>query len=162
MDVKDIFAKMRNYINSNFSVYLVSRVYKEKFNESLNMMECHIDILDKEDKIEVFDLSSTTPVVEECVDYLMGILPTIKLDGMFRQFISDYVFVVYNWNNNVWKNNNFNSKLQYLQRFVNDGLSLNEITNVLNKLSRDLGRYKEWIPPSFELSRHYYNLLKEE
>lgn len=162
MDVKQVFVKMRNYVNSDFSVYLITQIYKKKFNESLNMMECHINILETESKIEVFDPSITPKVIEECINYLMNISTTTKLDSMFRQFVRDYVFVVYNWNSNVWKNNNFNSKVQYLQRFIENRLSLDETLNVLNVLSVDLGRYKEWLPPAFELSQHYYNLLKEE
>jgi len=162
MDVNIIFSKMEDYLESDFSVYVISGVHKEKFKKSLEMMWHHIDILENNGVIEDFDPLNTPRVIEECINHLMYVSLESKMTNMLAEFVNNYIFVVFNWNTNVWKNNNFNNKIQYLQRFVDGRLNLDEAVDVLNKLSLKLGRYKEWLPPAFELSRHYYNLLKED
>lgn len=162
MNVDTIFSRLESYLYSDFSVYIISRFYREKFQESLDLMWNHIHILERDEIIEDFDPKITPRTIEECINHLMNVSTEVKMDNQFRQFIERYIFIVHNWNNNVWKNNNFNHKIQYLQRFIENRLNLDETVDVLNKLSKKLGRHKEWLPPAFELSKHYYNLLKEE
>jgi len=162
MDVGNVFSRMERYLGSDFSVYLISKEYKDKFKESFELMWNHIQILERDEIIEGFDSINTPRVVEACINYLTNVSVEVKVDTMFKKFIADYVFIVHNWNNNVWKNNNFNYKIQHLQRVVENRLSLDEVSNMINGLSKNLGRDKEWLPPAFELSKHYYNLLKED
>lgn len=162
MNMNEIFNEMEWYLNSEFSTYLISVTYKDKFKESFKMLWEHITTLEKNEVIENFDPENTPRIIEECVNYLMLILSESNASDMLKQFIKNYVFITYNWNNNVWKNNNLNYKLNYLERFIEDGLTASEMVTVLNKISCKLSNFKNWLPPAFELSAHYYNLLKED
>jgi uncharacterized protein (UPF0248 family) len=162
MNMGEIFNEMEWYLNSDFSTYLISSMYKDKFRESFKMLWEHITMLENDEIIEDFDPKNTPRVIEECVNYLMIILSEFNMDGPLKRFVQNYVFITYNWNNNVWKNDSFDYKISYLQRFIEDSLNVSEISSVLNKISCKLSDYKNWLPPAFELSAHYYNLLKED
>lgn len=162
MNMNEIFNEMEWYLNSEFSTYLISVTYKDKFRKSFKMLWEHITTLERDEIVEDFDPENTPRVIEECINYLMLILSESNADDMLKQFVNNYIFISYNWNNNLWKNDTFNYKLNYLKRFIENSLTVSEMISVLNKISCKLSNFKSWLPPAFELSAHYYNLLKED
>ena len=158
MDVENTFVKMRSYINSDQSVYNISQSYKDRFIESLSLIKSHIDILNKEDKVDNYN----PKVVEECINYLKNVVVENEIDTIFIQFIEDYIFVVHNWNENVWKNNILRNKVKYIRRVIRGEMNLKELLFITKELDKRLSKFKKWLPPAFEVSSHYFNLLKED
>ena len=158
MDIELMFNKMYNYINSDLSVYTIRSKYKDKFNRSLNLIKSHIDILDNNDVIDAYD----PKIIEECIDYLRSIVIQNEITEIFNMFLHDYLFVSYNWNNNVYKNKSLDANIKFIYRCVDDHLTLKELVDILNTTANRLSEFKKWLPPAFKLSEHYYRLFKED
>jgi len=158
MDIELVFSKMYNYINSDLSVYVIRSEYKDKFNNSLDLIKKHINILDNDGTIDAYD----PKVVEECINYLKNVVTQNEINEIFNMFLHDYLFVSYNWNNNVYKNKNLNDTIKFLYRCVDDHLTLKELVSISNNISSRLSEFKKWTPPAFKLSEHYYRLFKED
>lgn len=158
MDIELMFDKMYNYINSDLSVYVIRSEYKDKFNKSLDLIKNHVNILDNDSTIDTYD----PKVVEECVAYLKEIVVQNEINEIFSMFLHDYLFVSYNWNNNVYRNKNLDDSIKFLYRCVDDHLTLKELVDISNNMSNRLSEFKKWLPPAFKLSEHYYSLFKED
>jgi len=161
MNSETVFKDLYNYIDSYELVYSISKTYKTKIKESIELIKSHIDILDQEKTIENFNPKTSPKVIEECLNYLNLVIIENKPNEQLNQFCKDYCFLTSNWNNNVLKNEIFHHKIQTILRIINKELTFNDHIRILKHLNKRVNNQLAWRPPSFELSQHYYNLLKE-
>lgn len=161
MDTEELFKKLDKYIDSYESIYIIHPKYKVKFHESISLMKSHIDILTQDKTIKNFDSTKTPQIIVECITYLNIVVSENKVNEELKKFCLDYSFLTSNWNQNVLKSNPLNSKIQYMLRVINNTLTVNDSLSILKHLNKKLEKQLNWRPPAFELSDHYYNLLKE-
>lgn len=161
MDTEELFKKLDKYIDSYESIYIIHPKYKVKFHESISLMKSHIDILTQDKTIENFDSTKIPQIIEQCINYLNIVVSENKVNEELKKFCLDYSFLTSNWNQNVLKSNPLNSKIQYMLRVINNTLTLDDSLSILKHLNKKLEQQLTWRPPAFELSDHYYNLLKE-
>jgi ATP-dependent Lon protease len=161
MDIENLFKKLDKYIDSYESAYTIHPKYKTKFHESISLMKSHIDILTQDKTIENFDSKKTPQIIEECISYLNITTSENQVNEKLKQFCLDYCFLTSNWNQNVLKSQPLNSKIQYMLRIINQTLTLTDSLSILKHLNKKLEKQLNWRPPTFELSDHYYKLLKE-
>lgn len=161
MDTEKLFKDIYQYVDSLDSVYIIGPSNKIKIRESLSLMKCHIEALSKDKEIKDFDPKTTPKIIEECLNFLHILVSEVELDESFCKFCSNYCFLSTNWNRNVFKNDIIDSKIQYILRVVTKALTVDDMLSILKHLDKKLKNQLSWRPPAFELSSHYYNLLKE-
>jgi len=157
-DVTNPFAICDLFINNPESAYVVGKKWKEQLNNTVKtMFEC----VEKIDKGESLGAFSYQPI-EECLNFLNSITVEKLNTKDLTEFIKAYIFLAHNVNQNTEKYDGVTRKIAYLQRYCDGALTFSETISLLKITSQRLYRWREWTPPSFRLSTHYYNLLKEE
>lgn len=158
MDIEELFKRLDNYLNSILSTYSISNMYKNKILESIKLIKCHIDILDQEKPLPEYDSQG----IKTCIFYLQILVSEIIVDDLLKQFCYDYCFLVQNWNNNVLKDDSLSKQIDFIIRKTHNNITFFETRDLLKHLTTKLEKQLEWRPPAFELSDHYYKLLKEK
>jgi hypothetical protein len=162
MNIENLFINLAKYLDTYDSVYMIYPQYKTKLHESISLMKDHIDILTQGKTIENFDSTTIPKIIEECINYLKIVVSENQVNDQLKQFCLDYCFLTSNWNQNILKNESLTLIIEYILRVINKTLTFNDSITILSHLNIKLLKQLEWRPPAFELSDHYYNLLKEE
>ena len=152
------FVVCDNYIKRPAGAYLFSQKWRDQFNETLALMfEC-VNRLEKDESLGRFSYRR----IEECLNFLTSLTFEKGRDDDLIDFMKSFLYIAYNINQNTFKYPAVNNKINYLQRYCDNALTYNELVNLLSSTTKRLAKWKEWTPPSFRLSGHYYHLLKEE
>jgi hypothetical protein len=147
------------YLNSKISIYNISPQYKDVLRSGLEMIKNCIESINKNDKPhEKFKYSD----IEKGLNILTQIITEIKNEKYFDKFVYDYTFLAHNVNMNTLKNNVVKNKCEYLDRYVHKSLLFNETLMMFNSITNKLAQWKTFVPPSFKLSEHYFNIIKED
>lgn len=157
MNKENPFDICQSYLDRPKSVYKISKNWKCKIEESLRLIDQTIIKLKKDENIDDFKFT----IIEEVLNLLTSLTVEVKTDDELKDFMHAYVFLAHNINENTFKYPGVTKKLQYLQRFTEERLTYSEVQNLLRKVSSRFSNIKGETP-SFRLSAHYYNLLKEE
>lgn len=145
------------YLNSPISVYKFGP-RKDIFFRALDMIGKCICNIEKENKPQDdFNYS----VIEDCLNYLKNGFVEFSLDFFFGKFVFDFTFLAHNVNMNTIKNETIKSKCDALNRFSLDTLKFEETIVLFTTLTDRISKWKTFVPPSFKLSEHYFNLIKE-
>jgi hypothetical protein len=155
--IEKLFKDLNQYIDSYASIYTINKKFRIKISESLKLINSHIEILNQEKQVETFDSNN----IIECLSYLNLIVSEKEIDEPLKKFCSDYCFLTSNWNQNVLKSTVINQKIQFILRVINNTLTIDDSLSILKHLTTKLEKELKWRPPAFELSSHYFNLLKE-
>jgi hypothetical protein len=151
------FEICQNYLDRPKSIYKINKDWKCKIEESLRLMDKIIMKLNEGEDVNDFKFT----IIEEVLNLLTSLTFQTKVDNFLTDFIHAYVFLAHNVNENTFKYPGVTKKLQYLQRFTERCLTYSELQNLL-KISSSRLLNSKGETPSFRLSAHYYNLLKEE
>lgn len=152
------FKRCQNFIDDPETSYLLARNWKDKFNNALKYMFDCITTLENDQEIKDFSYT----IVEECLNFFNSISVERSLTPRLKDFISTFIFLAHNLNENTNKYKAVNKKIQYLQRYCDNAMTFSEYAALLRKVNQRVDGRKKWTPPSFRLSGHYYNLLKED
>lgn len=66
-----------------------------------------------------------------------------------------------NINDNTEKDDEISKRLNFIVRLINQHLTINESIEVLRALNKKFRDVKNWMPPSFEVAKHYLDYLQE-
>ena len=155
---KEPFEICKDYLDYPSSVYTISKRWQKKFRESLYSMKNCIKKLEDNEDIKDFDFK----IIEECINLLTTLIYQKEEDEKLKKFMASYIFISYNVNNNTFKYAQVDRKIEYIQRYADSCLTFSESLKILKEVGKRLSSWKEWIPPSFKLSDHYYNIFKED
>lgn len=155
---EDPFKICRGYLDYPPSVYIISKRWQKKFRESLSSMENCIKKLEDGKDIKEFNFK----VIEECINLLTSLIYQKEEDERLKKFMASYIFIAYNVNNNTFKYAQVIRKIEYIQRYTDNCLTFSESLKILKEVGKRLSSWKKWLPPSFKLSDHYYNIFKED
>lgn len=147
-----------NFIKNPENVYIFGSGWKEKFLKSLKIMDQVICKLEKDEPLGAFSYQ----IIEECVNFCNSMTIEKQAFPDFLKFMSSYIYIAHNVNQNTYKYESVTRKISYLQRYCDSSLTFNECISLLRLTTRRLSRWKEWSPPSFRLSGHYFDTFKEE
>lgn len=151
------FQICRKYLDKPRIVYKLSKNWKEKILETLTLMDQTILKIDNNKNIDDFEFRP----IEEVINVLINLTFNTVADDKLKEFIHAYVFLAHNVNENTFKYPGVTKKIKYLQRFTKNCLTYAETQNQLRKISTRFSDVKGKTP-SFRLSKHYYDLLKED
>jgi hypothetical protein len=148
-----------SFLISPEGAYSIGNDWKLKFRKALDTMFEAIDKLEKdEDLCEEFSYS----IVEECLNFLIHMPKEKSETESFVEFVKAFSFLAYNLNNNLDSNEVVNEKIAYIDRYYNNALTYVEMLKLAAVVNKRVAKWREWFPPSFRLSGHYYNLIKGE
>lgn len=152
------FAICDNYINRPKGAYTFGQKWKENFNNTLKLMfEC-VSRLEDNKNIGRFSYRQ----IEECINFLTSISVEKQKDDEFVEFTKAFIFLAHNINQNTHKYETIEKKIGHLQRYCDDCLTFSETLRMLMSTTQRISKWRTWSPPSFRLSGHYYDLLKED
>lgn len=154
------FAFCDNYLNSSSCAYLLNPDTRKIFHDALDIAYKTIERLEKEDFKDIKDFSYR--YVEEGLNILNSLTIEAEWETELIEFMKAFVFIAHNLNENTIKHDQIRSKLAYIQRYCDNSLTYAEGLSVLKTMTHRVANMKNWTPPSFRLSEHYYNLLKED
>ncbi len=80
----------------------------------------------------------------------------------FTDFAETYLSLVFNWNNNIAKEDNLDTTITAILHLVRSTLTIQEAISALRKLTHRAEMISRFAPPSFEQSRHYLEILSRE
>jgi hypothetical protein len=146
------------YLNSPSSVYFVAPQIKDLFKCALDDIKKCIKTLDKSENLENFEYRN----IEKGLNILLDLQIENILDENFHSFINSYVYLAYNVNKNTLNSSIIDNKCLQILRYTGNKLTLNETLILFKSVSNRLIKWKEFLPPSFRLSEHYYKIIREE
>jgi len=152
------FEYCRCYLDSPISTYKVGSK-KEIFNNALKMIFYCVENINKENKPHA---EFSYGVIEECLNYLTSAAIELSVDFYFGKFIFDFNYLAHNINMNTSNNETIKQKCERLERYSLGKYRFEETIMIFSQLNEKLSKWKTFTPPSFKLSEHYFNLLKEE
>ena len=147
-----------NFIKDPTSVYFLTKEWKERFSNTLSLMFKTINKMEKDETVEDF---SFTPI-EECLNYFLSLTVEKIMNEREKKFIRAFIFLAFNINENLDKYAGVKNKISQLQRYCDDRMTFSEYVMLMRRINDRVARWRDWTPPSFRLSKHYYNLLKED
>lgn len=147
-----------NFINEKQHVYFINKVWGEKILKSLKHMDCCISALTNNEEVTEFDYAP----IEECLNFLTSLTVEKEESPKLAEFISNYIHLAHNVNENTIKHKTITKKISYLKRYADRCLTMSEAMSLMRKCSLRMARFKEFELPPYRLSEHYYKLIKEE
>jgi len=153
-----IFDEIHGYMIKPKSIYCLHKNLKELVEKSLKIMFSDISNSEKDFELEKSDYK----IIEDSIISLIASTVHSEITADFKIFIKNYAFLVFNWNENIYKNESLKSNCQHLTRFSDDALLVSEFINYCNEISSKLNNASNLDIPSFKLSEHYFNIIKEE
>ena len=77
-------------------------------------------------------------------------------------FFKDWVAVLFNWNNNITKDDEFAAKCSQVEMFIDGRLTMDETIGLLRTIGERMNNLRSWNPPAFEVSKSFLNYLDED
>lgn len=129
----------------------------ENFRKSLAMILQNIEEMEND--------KEPSKLENEFIINTIRDLKNIVLDSPvypeFSDFADNWCFLVFNWNNNVLKNEDLNKDCLFIQRILRQHYTIVEAIDNLKFLNKKIRSFKDWNPPAFEVAKHYINYLEE-
>lgn len=147
-----------NFLRGSDSAYIIGPDTYREFDEALKLSFDTIHKVDNDIEMNNFSYAP----IEVCLNTLKNLTIEIEYLGEFLKFMRAFIFIAHNVNENTIKNKTITDKINYLQRYCDNALTYGENLSMLKILTKRICRNRNWTPPSFRLSEHYYNILKEE
>lgn len=155
---QDPFTICGDFLNHKDVCYFIGMKQKDIIDKSLQYAYDTIKAMENDEELENFSYS----IIEESLNYMKSITVEQEYVPSLVKFMKAYCYIAHNLNENTIKNDTVRSKIAYLQRYCDNALTYTEYLNMLSILTKRLARLNDWTPPSFRLSEHYYNVLKED
>jgi hypothetical protein len=149
----------KEFLNSPMSAYKIGPQNKELIQGALNMISDCIACIEQTEKPHA---QFSYGIIEKGLNALIAMTTEIKNEKYFDKFVYDYSFLAHNVNMNTVKNDTVQKKCEQLERFSTKKETLTETLIMFNTITDKLSGWKTFIPPSFKLSDHYFNVIKEE
>jgi len=108
-----------------------------------------------ENKIEAKDLGA-------CLDALMYHSIEFSISDGECQHISNLSQLIYNYNDNLFKDESVKVRSTFLTNFVEGFVSFRDCIQLVRSLHTSVSRLAAFNPPSFELSKHYIESIYEK
>jgi hypothetical protein len=150
--------RLREILKDVEFVYAFKRNSLGKFPTFIDLVEKHIKRLDRGREIKEFDQN----LPKELVKAVVNVTLEKRTTPLLKEFYELFSFIVFNWNENVMKDDAIRKSMQYVDRFASDKMGMDELQNVLMETARSL---RSQLVPGMETSQvsvHYWNIVKKE
>lgn len=159
---EDIFSYCKWYLNNLVSAYTFNHDIKKELSYSLDAFNDCINRCINEEKLEKNFLDMIRSRISTSMGVLKNVFFQTKIDDHLKKFLKYYSNICLNINNNLFNNDEIKSNCDFLHRACDNFITLNESITLFAESSRTLSQWRNYLPPSFRLSDHYYSLIREE
>jgi hypothetical protein len=153
MGLNEFVKQLRCYLGNTDATYLLGK-RKESFVQIIGMVERDASVCEKNEVP-----SPLTPtginLIMDSLKYLLAVLNEQVISEEGSKFIESYSTLIYNWNNNIHKNEDFSLLTQTLNRFVNLRLTTVELLQNLRMVSKTIKELSHVGFQPTQLSKHY-------
>lgn len=156
--IKEPFILCDSFLKGPQSAYFLGNKEKQLFDGSLRHAFEAIKKMENDEVVEDFDFGP----IEQGLNFLRSLSIEQEYKKELVEFIKAYNYIAFNLNENTIQNDVVRKKISYLQRYCDNALTYTEYLNMMKTLTSRMLASTKWTPPSFRLSEHYYNILKEE
>jgi len=157
MDKNECVESIKRFFNQRYMVTTFLGGNLENFRISFNTILQHIEKIENNEEIDDYD---KTPVINS-INFLKKVVDGSIVDVEQLNFVTNWCLFVFNWNNNVLKDKYLEKDIIYIQRATKQNHTINEVHEILNRLSKEMKKYINSNPPAFEVAKHYINYLEE-
>ena len=75
-------------------------------------------------------------------------------------FHRDFLLLVFNWNNNIFKNEKLGIELEVISKLIESEFTMRDTIQILKAMNEKMADLRNWNPPAFEISKSLFNKLK--
>ena len=153
---------MENTIQS-IETYLKDRSLSSDFlqpglyDELCRLTKCIIEDIRR--MIEDKEVNDMTKEITDCLNRLLAVVITTPISERNGTFLKDFCSLTFNLNNNLKKDETINTLSISIIRFVDNHFTIVESIEVLKALTKTFKDLKSWLPPSFEISKHFSTIM---
>lgn len=126
------------------------------FRKSYKKIKKNIEELEVGEEYTEYNIDE----IHDTVRILKGILIRFPVDKPFVEFTNAWVFLVFNWNNNTYKNTALEQDALFAERLVNSYISMNETIEILRHMNKLMMDYQSWQPPAFSINKAFLDHLE--
>lgn len=158
MDKQKCIDIIGNGLNSNFISFSLTRK-KEVFVDTFNMIRSHIAKMENDEEIEyTYSIENLMETLNFSLDYVS----TRHLNEDLTEFFTAWFTLIFNWNENLNKNDEIGRKCRTGIRLLEQFISIKEAIGMMKKCTDHMRRFSGWMPPAFEVSRHILDRLDDK
>lgn len=154
MEFKEVMKTIDEYLSSNELPYQIIG-NKHMFEETYKIILEHINNLENNEEVKEY----SNKKIFDSINITLEIVIDYPLNNQLSNFLLAWSELLFNWNENVEKNNELHEKCKTLNRFLQQHFTIVEAIQVLRRLNQKNEQLRSWMPPSFELSQHYLKKL---
>jgi hypothetical protein len=136
----------------------MNKEIKDEVACCMDIMLKDINLIEEDKPFESTDSSK----INNMLQFIVSSTIEKELTDLYKDFIKNFSFLSFNWNENTHVSEDIKDKCQHLSRFVDDSLFVDEFLSYANIISDRLHQASAYEPPSFKLSEHYLNIIREE
>lgn len=129
-------------------------IIRNAFSITVNDMQA----LGRDEKIEVSP--QEVQKVQRAIAVLKNAILEKPVSQILKDLMNEFGLLVFNWSNNTIKDAAMSREIAYLKRIVAVKTTLDESIRLNKRLLDRVERMAKFMPPSFELARHYLKMLQ--
>lgn len=148
----------KRYLDFPVSTYKIGPQEKEILRCSISTMEKATKEINEKFISKDFQYGN----IEKGLNVLVRLSSENVNEKFFDRFLYNFSYLAHNININTLNNGAIINKCNYIERFSKKALTLNETIIMFSNITSKLSEWKKFVPPSFKLSEHYFNVIKEE
>lgn len=100
--------------------------------------------------------------IKKSLTTLKWLLNEQALSDSTKEFFKDYIYFVFNWNNNIARDKDIYADCNLLMHYIDLQFTVKDLIIFGKELVRDMRAVKQIEPASIQLSRHYLASLAKE
>jgi hypothetical protein len=132
--------------------------YPPEFKEFYLLIMQHISSLQKDERVEEFDIDFCKKITRELVTFCID----QNTSGKYGQFLEGFCELIFNWNNNLKQDEDIFVYCKCIKVLIASSFIVTKSSDAMKKTLEQLYTYKGWLPPAYDLSIPYLNVLLDE
>jgi len=163
MNIDETKKNINSFLKDSIIVHsYFSNKQKNILSKSYEMIVDDINLMISEQQ---YKFNVDTKLILNSFDILKKTTILYPINEKYSKFVISYCQLVKNWNDNL--SNNGCDKHEKIEievlvniRLIDQYLTIVESCNQLKLVTRHLNDIRSWLPPSFDISKHYIDMLK--
>jgi len=132
----------------------------DTLRDAARIMICHMEALQADQQVNVTAnerqriYAALNTVKSYCLDKPITVYAI--------DFIKEFTLLMYNWNVNVNKNRTVEKDIRLIRNIIEMKTTIDESIQLLKRLIEKAKRTANYMPPAFEMSKHYLQILQRK
>ena len=158
MKFEEVVNELLSYLDSDFSYYYFDDGWHECIVKSIKIMERNIkDAMANREVCATEDKS----FIKDALNKILEVKVLKQLDDDINKFLNSYLELVINWSK-LNSDKEIQNKIDVLNLVFTYHYSMICTIEVLQNLLEKFEQYKDFMPPAFQISKHYLETIDNE